>query len=52
MARDKRLFGTIRKLPSGRYQALFTNAAGKRVSAPHTFDARIDAEGLAARAPS
>lgn len=45
MARDKRQFGTIRKLPSGRYQALYTNAAGKRVTAPHTFAARIDAEG-------
>ena len=45
MARDKRLFGTIRRLPSGRYQALNTNTAGKRVTAPHTFAARIDADG-------
>jgi integrase len=45
MARDKRLYGTIRKLPSGRYQALYTNTAGKRMTAPHTFRARIDAEG-------
>jgi integrase len=45
MARDKRPFGTIRKLPSGRYQALYTTPAGKRVSAPHTFAARIDCEG-------
>jgi integrase len=45
MARDKRPFGTIRRLPSGRYQALYTNTAGKRVTAPHTFHARIDAEG-------
>ncbi|MGO9104271.1 MAG: phage integrase central domain-containing protein, partial [Mycobacterium sp.] len=44
MTRDKRPFGTIRKLPSGRHQALFTDTAGKRVSAPHTFDTRIDAE--------
>lgn len=44
MTRDKRPFGTVRKLPSGRYQALFTDTAGKRVSAPHTFDTRIDAE--------
>lgn len=48
MARDKRLFGTIRKLPSGRYQALYTNTAGKRVSAPHTFRIRIDAEAFLA----
>lgn len=45
MARDKRAFGTIRKMPSGRYQALCTNSAGKRVCAPHTFRARVDAEG-------
>jgi integrase len=45
MPRDKRLFGTIRKLPSGRYQALYTNTAGKRVTAPHTFAVRVDAEG-------
>lgn len=45
MAREKRAFGTIRKLPSGRYQAMYTNAAGKRVNAPHTFAARVDAEG-------
>jgi integrase len=45
MARDKRAFGTIRKMPSGRYQAIYTNTAGKRVFAPHTFQARIDAEG-------
>jgi integrase len=45
VARDKRLFGTIRRLPSGRYQALYTNTAGKRVTAPKTFAARVDAEG-------
>jgi integrase len=45
MARDKRAFGTIRKMPSGRYQALYTNTVGKRVFAPHTFAARVDAEG-------
>lgn len=45
MARDKRPFGTIRKLPSGRYQALYTTPQMRRVTAPHTFAARIDAEG-------
>lgn len=45
MARDKRPFGTIRKLPSGRYQALYTTPARRRVSAPQTFKSRIDAEG-------
>ena len=48
MARDKRLFGTIRKLPSGRYQALYTSTGGRRVSAPKTFAARIDAEAYLA----
>lgn len=48
MARDKRLFGTIRRLPSGRYQALHTNTAGRRVAAPKTFAARIDAEAYLA----
>jgi integrase len=45
MARDKRAFGTIRKMPSGRYQALYTNTTGKRVLAPRTFAHRVDAEG-------
>jgi len=45
MPRDKRPFGTIRRLPSGRYQALYTTPTGRRVPAPHTFKARIDAEG-------
>jgi integrase len=45
MPRDKRLFGSIRTMPSGRYQALYTTPVGRRVCAPHTFKARIDAEG-------
>jgi len=44
MARDKRLFGNIRRLPSGRYQCRFTDPDGRYVTAPHTFAARIDAE--------
>jgi hypothetical protein len=44
VARDKRPFGTIRKLPSGRYQALVSTPRGRK-SAPHTFAARIDVEG-------
>jgi integrase len=48
MARDKREFGTIRTMPSGRYQAVYTNRAGKRVTAPKTFHARIDAEAFLA----
>jgi integrase len=44
MARDKRPFGNIRCLPSGRYQVRFTAPNGGYVTAPRTFAARIDAE--------
>lgn len=44
MARNKRSFGSIRKLPSGRYQVRFTDPTGRFVTAPKTFGARIDAE--------
>ena len=46
MARQasKRSFGSIRRLPSGRYQARYTAPLGESVSAPTTFTARIDAE--------
>ena len=40
----KRSFGSIRKLPSGRFQARYTAPSGSMVSAPTTFAARIDAE--------
>lgn len=39
----KRPFGTVRKLPSGRFQASFLHE-GKRVNAPHTFVRERDAE--------
>jgi integrase len=45
MARSKRQFGTIRRMPSGRYQALYSAPGRGRVFAPHTFAKRIDAEG-------
>ena len=41
---DKRSFGNIRQLPSGRYQVRFTAPDGIYVKAPKTFAARIDAE--------
>jgi integrase len=44
VARDKRPFGNIRKLPSGRYQVRFTDPDGCYITAPKTFAARIDAE--------
>lgn len=39
----QRMFGTIRKLPSGRYQARYLAADGKRRSAPMTFATKADA---------
>ena len=41
---SKRGFGSIRRLPSGRYQARYTGPAGVTVPAPTTFTARMDAE--------
>jgi len=45
--RPKRSFGSIRRLPSGRYQATYSapNGSGRQVLAPHTFLTRLDAEG-------
>jgi hypothetical protein len=37
-------FGNIRRLPSGRYQARFTDPAGRKVPAPMTFDTKLDAQ--------
>src|SRR5688500_15377450 len=45
MAGEKRGFGQIVKLPSGRYRARYTGPDGVRHNAPYTFDARQDAEG-------
>lgn len=46
MARSKRRssFGNVRKLPSGRWQARYSDPDGTSVSAPYTFDTRGDAE--------
>lgn len=43
-AADKRGFGSLRKLPSGRWQARYTAPTGETVTAPMTFTAKIDAE--------
>ena len=43
-SRRRRTFGSIRRLPGGRWQAHFTAPGGKRVTAPRTFAAKIDAE--------
>jgi integrase len=42
--REKRGFGNIRKLPSGRYQVRYTGPDGSYVTAPKTFATRMDAE--------
>ena len=40
----KRRFGSIRKLPSGRWQATYSHPTAQRVTAPRTFRAKLDAE--------
>lgn len=40
----KRGFGSLRKLPSGRYQARYIGPDGHRYSAAITFQAQVDAE--------
>lgn len=42
--REKRGFGSIRRLASGNYQARYPAQSGDRVTAPTTFVARMDAE--------
>ena len=44
MARTKRSFGGIRRLPSGRHQANYTGPDTLLHNAPHTFETRQDAE--------
>jgi integrase len=39
----RRLFGTIRKLPSGRYQARYVDGPGRRHKASSTFATKADA---------
>ena len=41
---DKRTFGSVRKLPSGRHQARYTAPNGAYITAPKTFAAKIHAE--------
>jgi len=40
----RRTFGTVRKLPSGRWQARYSLDAGDRITAPHTFLTKGDAQ--------
>jgi integrase len=43
MAKKRRRFGYVRKLPSGRYQASFIGPSGLRQTAPGTFRTKTDA---------
>lgn len=45
MARTKRAFGHIRRLPSKRFQASYTGPDLLRHNAPDTFETKLDAEG-------
>jgi integrase len=44
--KNRRSFGSIRKLPSGRYQATYIGASGNRQIAPMTFATKTDADGF------
>ena len=46
----RRAFGTISRLPSGRFRARYTGPDGARYSAPATFDTRAQA-GMASDRP-
>jgi hypothetical protein len=43
--RGRKSFGSVRKLPSGRYQARYTAPDLVRLTAPLRFDTKSDAEG-------
>ncbi|ORA66072.1 site-specific integrase [Mycolicibacterium elephantis] len=45
MARKRRAFGRLRRLPSGRWQAAYTGPDGKLYKAPRTFVSKDDAIG-------
>ena len=47
--RVPRQFGTVRPLPSGRYQASYLPPSGIRINAPETLLTRQDADGWLAR---
>lgn len=44
MTRERRAFGRLRKLPSGRYQASYLGPDNNVHTAPRTFAAKVDAE--------
>jgi len=48
-ARRRRLFGAVRQLPSGRWQARYRGSDGRLHPAPKTYDDRADAERFLAQ---
>ena len=40
----RRRFGRLRRLPSGRWQASYLDAAGEVITAPHTFGTKTEAD--------
>jgi integrase len=44
VTRERRAFGRLRKLPSGRYQASYKGPDNQIHTAPRTFGAKVDAE--------
>ncbi|MGE0300864.1 MAG: tyrosine-type recombinase/integrase [Candidatus Nanopelagicales bacterium] len=40
---NRAAFGSVRKLPSGRFQARYADEAGRPMNAPHTFDTKAAA---------
>ncbi|WP_288337049.1 site-specific integrase [uncultured Gordonia sp.] len=49
MASSRRSWGTVRKMRSGAYQASYVALDGVRYYAPHTYRAKVDAEGWLSR---
>ena len=43
MASDRRRFGSLRRLPSGRWQGRYIGPNGRRYAAPTTFATKTDA---------
>src|SRR5262245_44260878 len=43
-SKSRRAFGAIRQLPSRRWQARYSAPNGDRITAPHTFATKLDAE--------
>src|SRR5438128_2323899 len=44
MSKGRRRFGSVRRLPSGRYQVRHRDLAGREHTAPRTFAAKTDAD--------